>query len=174
MIERLEKMRDKLNLMIEKLKERTYDKKDKINEITIKPQTVYVHKCNTETIADKTDILRNTALEAMKKYGTDITRRMYFTEYNADNPTAIYYCVSVPSDSSGDGIKKLPEFKALSTFYHGAYEEIPKVHKSLIEYAEQNNIKLSGVLRSLYVEGPPQHKDKNKFITQVIALIDED
>ena len=41
MIQRLEKMRDELNLTIEKLKERTQQKGDIIREITIAPQTIY-------------------------------------------------------------------------------------------------------------------------------------
>ena len=40
MIERLEKMRDELNLTIERLKERTRSQNISIKEITIEPQTV--------------------------------------------------------------------------------------------------------------------------------------
>ena len=44
--------------------------------------------------------------------------------------------------------------------------------KKLIEYAKENGIKLSGVFRSIFLEGPPQHKDKSKFITQILAIIE--
>ena len=44
---------------------------------------------------------------------------------------------------------------------------------SLVEkIAKENNIKLTNVFRNLYLEGPPQHKDKSKFITQLIAIIE--
>jgi effector-binding domain-containing protein len=66
----------------------------------------------------------------------------------------------------------IPELKAISFFHHGAYEDIPEVRKKLISYAEENNIKLTGVFRNIYLEGPPQHKDKSKFITQIIAIIE--
>ena len=79
MIKRLETMRDELNLTIEKLKERTLKTNDTIKEITIEPQTIYIRTYNTVTIADKTNLLRDTALEAMREYGTDTTRLMYFT-----------------------------------------------------------------------------------------------
>ena len=170
MIERLEKVRDELNLTIEKLKERTQKVGNVIKEIEIEPQTIYCRIYNSLTIEDKTNLLRDTALEAMRKHGTDTTKRMYFTEYSWDAPEEIHYCVAVPAESEGEYVSKLPALKAVSVFHHGAYEDIPETRKRIIAYAEENNIKLSGVFRNLYLEGPPQHKDKSKFITQVIAI----
>ena len=66
----------------------------------------------------------------------------------------------------------MPELKAISLFHHGAYEGIPASRQRLVDYAMENNIKLSGVFRNLYLEGPPQHKDSSKFITQIIAIIE--
>ncbi len=172
MIDRLEKMRDELILTIEKLKERTNKQGGIVKEIIIEPQTIYQRTYNTVTIADKTNLLRDTALEAFRQYPTDTTRRLYFTEYSINAPTEIFYCVAVPSKSEGEYIKHLPELKALSFFHHGAYEDIPETRKKLIAYAEENNLKLSGTFRNLYLEGPPQHKDKSKFITQIIAIIE--
>ena len=171
MLYRLEKMRDELNLTIEKLKERMCSQSGVVKEITIEPQTIYHHVYNATSIADKTNLLRDTALEAMRIYGTDTTRHMYFTEYSAETPGEIAYCVAVPPESKGEYIKQIPELKAISFFYHGAYEEIPKARKRLLIYAKENNIKLSGTFRNLYLEGPPQHKDKSKFITQIIAIV---
>lgn len=168
-IKRLEKMRNELDLTIEKLKERDASNEE-VAEITVLPQTIYRRTYNSVTIADKTNLLRNTALEAIKKHGTDTSRRMYFTEYSADEPEKITYCVAVPTGSEGEYVLELPELKAIAVFHHGAYEDIPEKRKMLIKYAEENNIRLSGVFRNLYLEGPPQHKDKSRFITQVIAL----
>lgn len=171
MIARLEILRDELNLTLEKLKERTVDHGNAIKEITIEPHTVYRRVYNSASVADKTTLLRNTALEAMRTHGTDTTRRMYFTEYNLKTPQEVSYCVAVPPASKGEYVEQLPEIKAISFIHHGAYEDIPKARKRLILYAEENNLKLSGTFRNLYLEGPPQHKDKNKFITQIIAII---
>ena len=172
MISRLEKIRDELNLTIEKLKERTLTHGEAIREITIAPQTIYCRKYNAPSIADKTNLLRDTALEAMKLHGTDTTKRMYFTESTLQSPSEVSYCVAIPSESEGEYVKHLPSMKAISFFHHGAYEDIPDARKKLIVYAEENNIKLTGTFRNLYLEGPPQHKDKSKFITQIIALIE--
>lgn len=172
MILRLERMRDELNLTIEKLKERVFTANDTIKEIIIDPQTIYCRVCNSTSISDKTNLLRDTALDAMKLHGTDTTRRMYFTEYSAANPQDVSYCVAVPPGSKGEYVKSVPELKAISFFHHGAYEEISNARKRLVSYAQENNIKLTGVFRNIYLEGPPQHKDKTKFITQIIALIE--
>ena len=172
MIERLKKMRDELNLTIEKLKERTRKTGDVIREITIEPQTIYCRVYNATSITDKTNLLRDTALEAMKSHGTDTTRRMYFTEHYANSPQEVSYCVAVPQGSKGEYVNNSPELKAISFFYHGAYEKIPEARKRLLSYAEENNLTLTGVFRNIYLEGPPQHKDKSKFITQLIAIVE--
>lgn len=171
MISRLEKMRDELNLALEKLKERACDCDHPVKEITIPPQTVYRRVYPAASIAEKTDLLRNTALEAMREYGTDTTRRMYFTESHIDAPQEIAFCIAIPSGSKGEYVKHIPECKALAFYHHGAYEDIPEARKKLLSYAADANITLSGTFRNLYLEGPPQHKDKNKFITQMIAII---
>lgn len=172
MINRLVAMRDELNLTIEKLKERTQKRGTEIKKITIDPQTIYCRTYNSASIADKTNLLRDTALEAMRLHGTDITRRMYFTEISIASPDDVSYCVAVPSGSEGEYIKSIPSFKAISFFHHGAYEKIPEARKKLISYAEENKLKLTGTFRNIYLEGPPQHKDKSKFITQIIAVIE--
>ena len=172
MIKRLEKMRDELNLTIEKLKERACRSDDDIKIITIEPQTIYRRRYNSTTIAGKTNLLRDTALEAMRAYGTDTTKRMYFTEISIDSPDDVSYCVAVPSGSEGEYVENIPSFKAISFFHHGAYEKIAEARKKLISYAEENGLKLTGAFRNLYIEGPPQHKDKSKFITQIVAIIE--
>ena len=81
LIRRLEKLRDELNLNIEKLYERVQTGEAQIKTIRLERQRIYRRSYHSETIAERTVALRNTALEAMHAYGTDTTRRMYFTEY---------------------------------------------------------------------------------------------
>ena len=78
LIRRLEAMRDEINLNIEKLYERANTNPTQIKEIHIDKQTIYRRTFTTESILDKTNILRDTAILAMREYGTDMTRRMYF------------------------------------------------------------------------------------------------
>lgn len=173
-IRRLEKMRDELNLTIEKLKERIREGDDVFKRITLPEQTIYCRNYKSESVEDKTNLLRNTALEAMKKHGTDTTKRMYFIEYSIENPGEVSYCVAVPAGSEGEHIKVIPELCAISVFHHGAYEDILDTRKKLVLYAKENNIELTGDFRHIFLEGPPQHKDKSRFITQIIAPVKGD
>ena len=171
LIKHLEAMRDELNLSIEKLYERTNKNPNQIKEITVDPQTVYCRTYHSPTITERTVVLRETALEAMRAYGTDTTRRMYFIEYPLAGTDEITYAVAVSSVSKGEYIVNIPEFRAISLYHHGAYEELSQARELLIDYAKENNLKISGRCRHVYLEGPPQHKDKSRFITQVILQL---
>ena len=173
LIKRLEAMRDELNLSIEKLYERTNKNPNQIEEITVAPQIVFCRTYHSPTIAERTVVLRETALEAMRTYGTDTTKRMYFIEYPLADTNEISYYVAVPPQSKGENILNIPSFQAISTFHHGAYEDIPAARERLICYAQQNKLNISGTCRHVYLEGPPQHKDKSKFITQVLLPLDD-
>lgn len=161
-------MRDELNLSIEKLYERSNLNSDSIKEITIAPQTVYRRTYNSSKVSEKAVLLREAALEAMKAYGTDTTRRMYFIEYSMENEDNISCCVAVPQESKGSNVINVPGFRAISIYHHGAYEDIPASRQKLVSYAKQNGLKIDGSCRHIYIEGPPQHKDESKFITQII------
>lgn len=172
LIKRMEKMRDELNSNIEKLYERAGKNKNQICLIKVEEQTVFIKKHRTHSIDERSVLLRETALEAMRKYETDITRRMYFIEYPLSDADELTYAVAVSPQSRGENIRNIPSFNAISLFHHGAYEDIPKARERLTTYAAENNIKISGICRHVYVEGPPQHKDPSKFITQIILPID--
>lgn len=137
LIKRLETMRDELNASIEKLYERADKNKNQIRQIKVEPQTVYVKKQRTHNIDERISFLRETALEAMRKYKADISRRMYFIEYPLTDTDNLTYAISVASESSGDNILHIPSFPALSYFHHGAYEDIPQARERLLAYAKK-------------------------------------
>ena len=171
MIRRLENRRDALNRTIEQLRERADRDSEEVKEIMLESQTIYRCVYHATSIASKTDLLRDTALAAMRTYGIDTTKRMYFTESSADNPLAIFYCAAVPTGSHGQNIVITPETKALSVIHHGAYENISETRKKLLDYAQKHDIPLSGRFRNVYLEGPPTHRDASRFITQIMAII---
>lgn len=171
LIKRLEVMRDELNLNIEKLYERTNKNQNKISIITVEPQTVYSRTCISVSVSEKSLMLRDTALEAMRIYGTDTTKRMYFTESSFAEPYNITFSAAIPNGSKGENVYNIARFRAISTYHHGAYEELPKIRDMLVKYANDNNIVIRDKCRHIYLEGPPQHKDPHKFITQVIIPI---
>ena len=167
LIRRLEKMRDELNLNIEKLYERAKISSEQVKEMLLPPQLVYRRIYQSGSVAERTVLLRNTALEAMHAYGTDITRRMYFIEYPIDRPREAAFCVAVPKGNQGEFVVELPEVRAVCLYHHGAYEELPAIGRQLLDYAAAHGLTPLGTLRHIYLEGPPQHKDPSKFITQV-------
>ncbi len=173
MIRRLEKLRDQLNLNIEKLYERTSAVPPQVRKLRLQSQLVYRRTYCSDSVAEKTVLLRNTALEAMRTYGTDTTRRMYFIEYSISTPLEASFCVAVPPGSEGEFVTLLQPTDALSIYHHGAYEELPAVGRRLLAYAGEHQASPRGTLRHIFLEGPPQHKDPSKFITQVVLPIED-
>ena len=173
LIRRLEKLRDKLNLNIEKLYERASVMPAQVRKIRVESQLVYRRTYCSDSVTEKTLLLRNTALDAMRAYGTDVTRRMYFIEHPISAPTEASFCIAIPPESEGEFVTLLPPTDALSIYHHGAYEELPAVGERLLEYAAEHKFSPRGTLRHIYLEGPPQHKDPRKFITQVVLPIED-
>lgn len=172
LIARLETLRDELNLNIEKLKERIKTENDfEIRIMQIPAQTIYCKTLRATTIEEKKEHLRDAVPTAIRTYGSDTSKRMFFIQFPLADPDWISYCVAVAPGSQGADIIELPEETALCIFYHGSYESIPEVRDKIIAYATENNIVLKGICRHIYLEGPPQHKEPEKFITQVALLI---
>lgn len=171
-IKRFESLRDELNLMIEKLYERANNQAGQILKITVGEQTVYCRSDPAQTLREKTDAMRQVALEAVHQYGVDTTKRLYFTEYPLSDPSKITYCAAVPPESQGNGIRYLPETRALCCYHHGAYEDISQVRKKLLSYAAAHHLIPCGSCRHVYLEGAPQHQDQQQFITQIVLPIE--
>ena len=173
LIQRLEKLRDELDRHIESLKERS-NTQPQVKLVRFPRQTVYRRVYTAPTVAERTTLLRNTALEGMRLYGTDISYRMYLVESSISQPDEIAFCVAVPPESKGDHVEILPATQALSLYHHGAYEELPAVARQLLAYAQEHSLTPAGTIRRIYLEGPPQHKDPAKFITQVALPLKEE
>ena len=120
------------------------------------------------------EIFRDVIPAAMRQYGTDSAKRMYFIDYPIDEPNDIDFCVAVLDGSKGPYVQDWPEEKALCLFFHGDYDEIPEARERLVAYARQQGLKLKGTCRNIYLEGPPHHKDKSKFVTQVALPLVQD
>ena len=173
LIHRLEMQRDELNRHIESLKERSSMEPPQEKLVRLPRQTVYRRVYTAPTIAERTTLLRSTALEGMRLYGTDISRRMYLVESFIGRPDDISFCVAIPPESRGEHVETLPETQALSLYHHGAYEELPAMAQRLLACARERGFTPTGTIRRIYLEGPPQHKDPARFITQVALPICE-
>ena len=168
LIRKLESLRDEMNRHIESLKERSNEAPPEVRLLTLPEQTVYRRVCSAPTVAERTALLRSTAIEGLRLYGTNLSHRMYLVESPLDRPEEIAFCVAVPPESRGEYVQTLPETQALSLFHHGAYEALPGVAQRLLACARERGLTPAGTLRRIYLEGPPLHKDPSRFITQVV------
>ena len=57
-------------------------------------------------------------------------------------------------------------------YFDDTIDLLPLIRR-LVEYAKENGFTPLGTLRHVYLEGPPQHKDPSKFITQVVLPIED-
>lgn len=171
LIHRLEALRDELDKNIQSLYERVNLTPYQIKEITVPAQTAYAQTFISTDLAEKTNFLRNTALEALTQYGTDLSRRQYFSEFTYDTPDNVTFYAAVPKDSKGAHIIRLPAIRGLCAYHHGSYESLCEAYTQLLDFAKENHLAHSGRFRSIYLEGPPQHKDSAKFITQLILFL---
>lgn len=173
LITRLEIMRNNIDLHIEKLKVRAkLQSTFKIETITIPAQTVYFQKVYADTTVIRAEYLRETFVNALRRFPVDTSNRPLFTEYSLAEPNEITNYVAIPQDTpDAEDIIHLPEEKALATYHHGSYDTIPETSDKLVAYAQQNNIPLKGLCRRMFIEGAPQRTDPSKYVTQVAVLI---
>ena len=173
LIRRLESLRDELNRQIEGLQERSNAEPPQVKRVRLPQQTVYRRVYTAPTVAQRAALLRGTALEAMRLYGTDLTQQMYLVESRIGRPGETAFCVAVPPESRGEHVVLLPAAPALSLYHHGAYELLPAAVQQLFARAQAQGLTPAGTVRRIYLEGPPQHKDPAKFITQVALPLRE-
>ena len=121
LIRRMETLRDELDRHIESLRERSNAEPSQVKLVRLPPQTVYRRVYTTPSMAERTTLLRSTALEGMRLYGTDISHRLYLVESPIDRPEEIAFRVAVPPESRGEHVALLPAVQALSRYHHGAY-----------------------------------------------------
>ena len=174
LIARLEAMRDELNLSIEKLRVRIADKDDAPKRVVLPDVTVYARTLRGGTVEERKAQLRDVIPAAMRQYGSDTGRRMFFTEFPLDDPSLSTYCIAIPSGSVGEHVRVLPAQPALLCTLHGDYTGLPATHARLRDTAAEMQLPTHGICRHIYIEGPAQHRDPDKFITQVALLLDED
>ena len=64
------------------------------------------------------------------------------------------------------------ETPALCIYYRGAYEGIGNAIHALNTYVESNQIRTTGGIRSIYLEGPPSRgANSSDYITQVAVPV---
>ena len=117
-------------------------------------------------------LLRNTALEAMRAYGTDTTRRMYFYRVFHQCPAGAAFCMRFPPGSKGEFVTLLPPTDVPQHLSSWCLRESAHGAAAALEYAAEHHFSPRGTLRHIYLGNSPSI-GSSKFDTQVVLLIED-
>lgn len=173
-IERLRQRRDQLDHNIARLEVRAeQEKKTEICRTRQPRQTVYCRAFYGQGVAAKAAALREAYLEAIHQYKLN-NRSPMFIQTSLQDEQDCLLCIPVMPDSWGENIRIFPEVSAVCVYHRGAYETIPQVRDSLLEYIAQMGLKPQGASRNTFLEGPPNRGgNKDQYITQVSIPVED-
>ena len=173
-LNRLMELRASLDRNIQMLQVRSAKQGDLTVHKTFLPaQTCFCRKYECTDVSDASNKLRDTYIAAARTGKMSMTGRM-FTMRISNSIKKLELMCSIPVDNSFEGPERVDfiESPALCIYYRGPYEGIINATKALMAYVKENNIKVAGSFRSIYLEGPPNRGEKSEdYITQVAVPI---
>ena len=188
-------LRDQLDRYIAQLRLRQAStSKFEVVSATLPGFTAFCRDFESANVAEKTVQLRQTYIDALKRYPVDTVNKMctqipiqsaFLTGHSSQNAAAGdngcaeesakesgTFIVPVTPTCTGDDIRQFPSVAAICIYYRGPYENFPEIHAQLSEYAQSHDLTPQGFFRNIYMEGPPTHgANKDAYITQVAMPI---
>lgn len=171
-IDRLVLLRNQLDQCIAQLHLRQFEESSQeIYQVTLPEFNAFCRDFKTADLAEKTAQLRQTYIDALKHFPADNENRMCI-QIPAGSDSEGTYIIPVLADAGLKDIRHFPQAAAICIYYRGPYENFPKVHERLIQYALDNNMTPHGYFRNIYMEGPPTHgTNKEAYVTQIALPI---
>ena len=171
-IDRLVLLRNQLDQCIAQLHLRQFDESSQeIYQVTLPEFNAFCRDFKTADLAEKTAQLRQTYIDALKHFPADNENRMCI-QIPAGSDSEGTYIIPVLADAGLKDIRHFPQAAAICIYYRGPYENFPKVHERLMQYALDNNMTPHGYFRNIYMEGPPTHgTNKEAYVTQIALPI---
>ena len=171
-IDRLIVLKNQLDQCIAQLHLRQFEESSQeIYQVTLPEFNAFCRDFKTADLAEKTVQLRYTYIDALKKFPADNENRMCI-QVSLDSDLNGTYIIPVQADASEENIRHFPQAAAICIYYRGPYENFPKVHERLMQYALDNNMTPHGYFRNIYMEGPPTHgTNKEAYVTQIALPI---
>lgn len=171
-IDRLVLLRNQLDQCIAQLHLRQFEESSQeIYQVTLPEFNAFCRDFKTADLAEKTVQLRYTYIDALKKFPADNENRMCI-QVSLDSDLNGTYIIPVQADASEENIRHFPQAAAICIYYRGPYENFPKVHERLMQYALEHNMTPHGYFRNIYMEGPPTHgTNKEAYVTQIALPI---
>lgn len=169
-IERLTALRDRLDSYITQLRLRL-PTKDEIQRETLPGFTAFCRPFDNADLAQRTDELRQTYIDAVRHWPLDLQNRMC-VQVPIDDAQEGLYIIPVRSDRQDENLRSFTAMGAICVYHRGAYEDFPAVHERLLRYSRENGMTPHGFFRHIYMEGPPTHgTNKAAYITQIALPI---
>lgn len=171
-IDRLVLLRNQLDQCIAQLHLRQFEESSQeIYQVTLPEFNAFCRDFKTADLAEKTAQLRQTYIDALKHFPADNENRMCI-QIPAGSDSEGTYIIPVLADAGLKDIRHFPQAAAICIYYRGPYENFPKVHERLMQYASDNNMTPHGYFRNIYMEGPPTHgTNKEAYVTQIALPI---
>ena len=171
-IDRLVLLRNQLDQCIAQLHLRQFEESSQeIYQVTLPEFNAFCRDFKTADLAEKTAQLRQTYIDALKHFPADNENRMCI-QIPAGSDSEGTYIIPVLADAGLKDIRHFPQAAVICIYYRGPYENFPKVHERLMQYALDNNMTHHGYFRNIYMEGPPTHgTNKEAYVTQIALPI---
>lgn len=173
-LQRLLELRAILDKNIQMLQARSARQGDLTVHTTVLPRQVcFCRRYQCKDTAEAAVKLRETYIAAARTGKMSATMRM-FTVRMTDEPAVLDLMCCIPMEDDFDGPERMEfaETPALCTYYRGPYEGTAAAIRFLVKHIKENNIKIAGPFRSVYIEGPPSRgSNSNDYITQIAVPI---
>lgn len=173
-LEHLMEIRATLNRNIQMLQVRAAKRGDwTVHRVTLTEQVCFCRRYLCKDTAEAASCLRDTYIAAARTGRMSMLSRMFTVRMSQDaDKLDLLCCIPVEEDYAGEERVAFAHTEALCIYYRGPYEEINKVIHTLLEYAEQNQIQITGQVRAIYLEGPPNRGEHSEdYITQLAVPI---
>lgn len=171
---RLMELREALDRNIQMLQVRSAKQGDlTVRKNTLPRQVCFCRRYECESVGEAANVLRDTYIAAARTGKMEMHGRMFTMRMSKPTEKLDLMCC-IPVENSFDGPERteFTESPALCIYYRGPYEGTSIAIRALMAYVKENNIEMTGPFRSIYLEGPPNRREKSDdYITQVAVPI---
>ena len=173
-LQRLYDLRNMLDRNIQMLQVRAAKRGDlTVHRVVLPRQVYFARRYLCKDTAEAANRLRDTYIATARTGKMSMTARM-FTMRMADDADTLDLMCCIPVDDSFDGAERMEfaETPAVCIYYRGPYEGLGDAMRALVRYTEENGIEITGRLRAVYLEGPPNRGKKSAdYITQIAVPV---
>ena len=142
-----------------------------VRKTTLTRQICYCRRYECADVSEAAIKLRDTYIAAARTGKMSMLSRMFTMRLSVEK-LDILCCIPVEDSFDGPERTEFAETPALCIYYRGPYEGMADAMRALMLYVKENNIKTTGPIRCIFMEGPPNRgENSGDYITQVAVPI---